>query len=72
MEILRLVVTSIVSSILVVGYFAQQYYYIQRGGALRDWTDFVYTPNLYLGWIIVVLGVIFSMIRKSQDSRDCR
>ncbi|HWP30949.1 MAG TPA: hypothetical protein VNK96_04370 [Fimbriimonadales bacterium] len=72
MEILRFLATSIVCLILVVGYFAQQYYYLQGREALRDWTDFVYTPNLYLGWIIVVLGIFFSIIRKPQDNRDCR
>lgn len=72
MDILRFAATLLVSLILTGGYFAQQYFYAQGGDALREWTDFIYTPNLFFGWIVVVLGAIFSIIRNPQDSRDSR
>jgi hypothetical protein len=61
MGLFRWIAISLVFMALFCGYAFQQYSYYT--GHLREWSSYVSVPNLFIGWAVVVLSIVFSIFR---------
>lgn len=54
--------------VLLGGYGLSQVYQIQ--GRLEEWTEKISGPNLYFGWLVVVLLIFLGLCKSEGEEQD--
>ncbi|MCH8275536.1 MAG: hypothetical protein IH851_12180 [Armatimonadetes bacterium] len=63
--IIRSAVTVLAWVVLVGGYFIHQVNQLS-GGDVKDWYEAVGPSNLWLGWLLLIVGVALSVLRDEE------
>jgi len=52
---------------LLGGYAAHQYFLFQGADAFARWSEGIARPNLVLGWVLLIVGVVLCFVNDEEE-----